>query len=143
MFLDGFFAIRARLPVLPHYCRWPGRMPGPPGCTKQNIAPSPFRPAAHRASRNEIPHCARGYGEYFKRRAVEPSGCRSAYLADRFERCLMDKVEKHRAGEPQHQPPHPGRDFPPPPIEDPPEDPGQPPVRDPPLRPEGDPAKIA
>jgi len=48
------------------------------------------------------------------------------------------------AGNRQQQPPHPGRDLPPP-IDEPPVDPqpDQPPVRDPPLRPEGDPTKIA
>ena len=56
----------------------------------------------------------------------------------------MRKVMR-TAGNRQQQPPHPGRDFPPPPIDEPPVDPqpDQPPVRDPPLRPEGDPAKIA
>jgi hypothetical protein len=58
----------------------------------------------------------------------------------------MAKVEANAAGNRQHQPPpHPGRDFPPPPIEDPPNDgePGQPPVRDPPLHPDGDPPMTA
>ena len=57
----------------------------------------------------------------------------------------MSEVEKSPAGKRQQQPPYPGRDLPPPPIDDPPGDPApdRPPVRDPPLHPEGNPAKIA